>query len=162
MKYLLNSKNNIFKLNAVIAALVMSVTHALAQKNANNENNIAKEREQTKNMIENVTADQKGQLDTANTLGQRLNKNINKKRKELTVDTAIEQVDKVKTDSQMTPVILGQWPTLLSPNDKKLLVNPRPRGMRNDDGSLVYTPDFSRQRLTMGLLNNYHHSRCRP
>lgn len=127
-------------------------------KNSKNvsDNKILIEREQTRLMIENVKADQKAILDYSNTLGQKLNMPLLKKNQKTEVVLLNNSSDKdnSNTDSKMTPVVIGQWPNLLPPSDKKLLVNPRPRGIKNDDGSLVYTPDFSRQRLTLGLLNN--------
>lgn len=127
-------------------------------KNSKNvsDNKILIEREQTRLMIENVKADQKASLDYSNTLGQKLNMPLLKKNQKTEVVLLNNSIDKdnSNTYSKMTPVVIGQWPNLLPPSDKKLLVNPRPRGIKNDDGSLVYTPDFSRQRLTLGLLNN--------
>ena len=131
------------------------------QENKNNnktvpENKIQLERDQTRSMIENVKADQKAVLDYSNSLGQKLNMPLLKRNpnNETVVLNNSNTKDNSNGDSKMTPVVIGQWPDLLPPSDKKLIVNPRPRGVKNDDGSLVYTPDFSRQRLTLGLLNN--------
>ena len=154
MKYTKSQKHDMHSVNLVVFACLLSTGHIFAQNNSNSENKISQEREQTKSMIENVTADQKGSLDLANTLGQRLNKNINKNNKGISIKNSNDNIENTAADSSMSPIVLGQWPVLLPPSDKKLLVNPRPRGIRNDDGTLVYTPDFSRQRLTMGLLNN--------
>ena len=132
-----------------------------SQENKNNtknvpDNKIQLEREQTRSMIENVKADQKATLDYSNSLGQKLNMPLLKKNQkiETVVLNNTSTNSNSNADSKMTPVVIGQWPDLLPPSDKKLIVNPRPRGVKNDDGSLVYTPDFSRQRLTLGLLNN--------
>ena len=112
------------------------------------------ERENTRLMIENVTADQKTALDYSTTLGNKLNV-IKPGKKAKAVVGAQSKTTAESDDSKMSPIALGQWPNILAPSDKKLLVNPRPRGMKNeDDGSLVYTPDFSRQRLTFGVLND--------
>lgn len=127
-----------------------------SNNNKTSENKIQIEREQTRLMIENVKADQKAALDYSNSLGQILNKSLLKRnsKNETVVLNNLNSKENSYSDSNMTPVIMGQWPNLLPPSDKKLLINPRPRGVKNDDGSLVYTPDFSRQRLTLGLLNN--------
>lgn len=147
----------------IFVELMLYDIHLFAQnpqenKNSKNvsDNKILIEREQTRLMIENVKADQKASLDYSNTLGQKLNMPLLKKNQKTEVVLLNNSIDKdnSNTDSKMTPVVIGQWPNLLPPSDKKLLVNPRPRGIKNDDGSLVYTPDFSRQRLTLGLLNN--------
>lgn len=147
----------------IFVELMLYDIHLFAQnpqenKNSKNvsDNKILIEREQTRLMIENVKADQKASLDYSNTLGQKLNMPLLKKNQKIEVVLLNNSIDKdnSNTDSKMTPVVIGQWPNLLPPSDKKLLVNPRPRGIKNDDGSLVYTPDFSRQRLTLGLLNN--------
>ena len=147
----------------IFVELMLYDIHLFAQnpqenKNSKNvsDNKILIEREQTRLMIENVKADQKASLDYSNTLGQKLNMPLLKKNQKTEVVLLNNSSDKdnSNTDSKMTPVVIGQWPNLLPPSDKKLLVNPRPRGIKNDDGSLVYTPDFSRQRLTLGLLNN--------
>lgn len=111
------------------------------------------ERENTRLMIENVTADQKNVLDYSTTLGNTLNV-IKPSKKTKAVAVTDTQPASDASDSKMSPIALGQWPDILAPSDRKLLVNPRPRGMKNDDGSLVYTPDFTRQRLTFGLLND--------
>lgn len=154
MKYFKNKRIYPSKIALTIAALLMGQEYSFAQKNSGTENKINQEREQTKAMIESVSADQRGPLDGANTLGQKLNKDVNKRNRDKVEIKAPESTEKASADSAMSPIVIGQWPNLLPPSDKKLLVNPRPRGIRNDDGSLVYTPDFSRQRLTMGLLNN--------
>lgn len=113
------------------------------------------ERENTRLMIESVTADQKTVLDHSTTLGNTLNVIKSGKKTKPAASTANkDKTDTDANDSKMSPIALGQWPDILVPTDKKLLVNPRPRGMKNDDGSLLYTPDFSRQRLTFGVLNN--------
>lgn len=147
----------------IFVELMLYDIHLFAQnpqenKNSKNvsDNKILIEREQTRLMIENVKADQKASLDYSNTLGQKLNMPLLKKNQKTEVVLLNNSIDKdnSNTDSKMTPVVIGQWTNLLPPSDKKLLVNPRPRGIKNDDGSLVYTPDFSRQRLTLGLLNN--------
>ena len=111
------------------------------------------ERESTRLMIESVTADQKNVLDYSTTLGNTLNV-IKPSKKSKPVAVTENKPSQEAADSKMSPIALGQWPDILAPSDKKLLVNPRPRGIKNEDGSLVYTPDFSRQRLTFGLLNN--------
>ena len=144
--------------------LLLHDAHLFAQNSQENKNNnqtvpdnkIQLEREQTRSMIENVKADQKATLDYSNSLGQKLNMPLLKRnpKNETVVLNNSNTKDNSNDDSKMTPVVIGQWPDLLPPSDKKLIVNPRPRGVKNDDGSLVYTPDFSRQKLTLGLLNN--------
>lgn len=163
-----NSINKKMKTSKIISCLLMGLmlhdTLVFAQNskdsasnnNKTSENKIQIEREQTRLMIENVKADQKAALDYSNSLGQILNKSLLKRnsKNETVVLNNLNSKENSYSDSNMTPVIMGQWPNLLPPSDKKLLINPRPRGVKNDDGSLVYTPDFSRQRLTLGLLNN--------
>jgi len=163
-----NSIKKKMKTSKIISCLLMGLmlhdTLVFAQNskdsasnnNKTSENKIQIEREQTRLMIENVKADQKAALDYSNSLGQILNKSLLKRnsKNETVVINNLNSKENSYSDSNMTPVIMGQWPNLLPPSDKKLLINPRPRGVKNDDGSLVYTPDFSRQRLTLGLLNN--------
>ena len=163
-----NSIKKKMKTSKIISCLLMGLmlhdTLVFAQNskdsasnnNKTSENKIQIEREQTRLMIENVKADQKAALDYSNSLGQILNKSLLKRnsKNETVVLNNLNSKENSYSDSNMTPVIMGQWPNLLPPSDKKLLINPRPRGVKNDDGSLVYTPDFSRQRLTLGLLNN--------
>ena len=157
----MNSKKIIY---CLFVELMLHDAQLFAQNSQENKNNtknvpdnkIQLEREQTRSMIENVKADQKATLDYSNSLGQKLNMPLLKKNQkiETVVLNNTSTNSNSNADSKMTPVVIGQWPDLLPPSDKKLIVNPRPRGVKNDDGSLVYTPDFSRQRLTLGLLNN--------
>ena len=157
----MNSKKIIF---CLFVELMLHDAQLFAQNSQENKNStknvpdnkIQLEREQTRLMIENVKADQKATLDYSNSLGQKLNMPLLKKNQkiETVVLNNTSTNSNSNADSKMTPVVIGQWPDLLPPSDKKLIFNPRPRGVKNDDGSLVYTPDFSRQRLTLGLLNN--------
>ena len=157
----MNSKKIIY---CLFVELMLHDAQLFAQNSQENKNStknvpdnkIQLEREQTRLMIENVKADQKATLDYSNSLGQKLNMPLLKKNQkiETVVLNNTSTNSNSNADSKMTPVVIGQWPDLLPPSDKKLIVNPRPRGVKNDDGSLVYTPDFSRQRLTLGLLNN--------
>lgn len=122
------------------------------QENINQSvNTIGLEREKTKAMIDNVNADKTGRLDNANSLGINL-KSLPLKNNEYKYTDLNTQINN-NNDNYFSPVVMGQWPELKAINDTKKIINPIPRGTLNDDGSHIFTPDFSRQKLTLGLLN---------
>ncbi len=121
---------------------------------------VAKERDATRQMIESVNADKDGVLDNATTLGTTLKSNSLKKNSTVVTETkAAPQLEQQSMEAKQTtgvtsPIVLNQWPQLVNPDNAVGRVSRKRRGQVNQDDSLIYTPDFSRQRLTFGVMIN--------
>jgi len=119
---------------------------------------VAKERDATRQMIENVNSDKAGLLDNAQTLGTTLKSRGPKADQTIKLpadkEPAISQasVEARQTKLITEPIVLNQWPQLVNPDKAVGRVERKRRGQANQDESLVYTPDFSRQRLTFGVM----------
>jgi hypothetical protein len=109
-------------------------------------------------MIENVNSDKAGLLDNAQTLGTTLKSRGPKADQTIKLpadkEPAISQasVQARQTKLITEPIVLNQWPQLVNPDKAVGRVERKRRGQANQDESLVYTPDFSRQRLTFGVM----------
>jgi outer membrane protein len=121
--------------------------------------NVNADREKTRQMIQGVTADQPGELDQALTLGTRLTT----RRQKPPTPSLADMPPAVVTEADATParrpsvpalppIVLNQWPTMLNPDKSVGRISNKRRGLANQDESLVYTPDFSRQLLTFGIM----------
>ena len=121
---------------------------------------VAKERDATRQMIESVNADQDSGWDNAVTLGTTLKNDNAKKKMAVPSSQGIAGQDEPQAlqakQSQINipPIVLNQWPQLVNPDKAVGRVARKRRGQANADDSLTYTPDFSRQRMTFGVMIN--------
>jgi adhesin transport system outer membrane protein len=111
-------------------------------------------RERTRQAIEAVRAEQPGALDDARGLGAHLDTNQTRDRTNLWQNRV--QVQQPSQAPVSTPEGLRyleniQWPEPRHTGQRKVLPRPSSPGSENT-GRLAYTPDFSRQRLTMGFM----------
>jgi outer membrane protein TolC len=126
-------------------------TSVFSQTQTDVQSNIARDRNATRQQIENVQSDKTGPLDNANTLGQTLSPQLVKK-KEQGRTNAQQRADAPMPQGK--PMQNEQWPLLVAPNSQRMVKRPTAQSLEKEDGSPVYTPDFSRQRLTLaGLMN---------
>ena len=120
---------------------------------------VTQNREKTKQMIESVVTDKAGVYDDATTLGV----TMNNKRKNPTPAVAVGDFPVVAIEPANTvtrqpavpvlpPIVLNQWPSLVNPDKAVGRISTKRRGLTNQDESLVYSPDFSRQLLTFGIM----------
>lgn len=111
----------------------------------------------TRQIIEAVEADKPGALDFVNNLNTKLSPKQLKLRKDLwgkrekdnQMLSSSSQLE-LDTLSNQQALIL-QWPNLTAPSEKRLLKRPNNKS-EIDNGKPVFTPDFSRQRLTLASL----------
>ncbi len=128
---------------------------SVAQTNAvNRSEDLRSTRERTRQAIEAVRAEQPGALDDARGLGTHLDANQARHRTNLWQDRA--QVQQSSSFPSSTPEGLRyleniQWPEPRHTGERKVLPRPASPGSEST-GRLAYTPDFSRQRLTMGFM----------
>ena len=120
---------------------------------------VNKNREKTKQMIESVVTDKAGVYDDATTLGV----TMNNKRKNPTPavaagDASVLAIEPANTVTRqpavpvLPAIVLNQWPSLVNPDKAVGRISNKRRGLTNQDESLVYSPDFSRQLLTFGIM----------
>ena len=107
------------------------------------------EREKTRQQIEKVTADQAGALDNAKTLGASLSPALQAKQAQLRQHIESPDVALI-SPSEWQKSAAAAWPALNPPAQRRLLR--RAPKDQPDNGLRVYTPDFSRQTLTMASL----------
>lgn len=112
-------------------------------------------RERTRQAVEQVQADQPGVLDAARTLGAQLTPEQQQARKQLWQQRA----EAAPSPAGAAPASLGsreqavrwQWPSLAQPAQRQMLQRPDPL-QETADMQRAFTPDFSRQRLTLASL----------
>ena len=118
---------------------------------------VQQNREKTRQMIESVVTDQTGEYDEATTLGTVL-KNKGKKDKTPQASPKVNDTEQTTATAPQPvvpippPIVLNQWPTLANPDKAVGRISNKRRGWSNQDESVVYTPDFSRQLLTFGIM----------
>ena len=110
---------------------------------------VKRERARTRENIERVTSDQPGALDNANTLGQMLKPLAKKAGLQQNAATKT-QADKARPASG-APVWDDQLPVITKPGVQRWVRRPAPQD-QGDSKTPTYTPDFSRQRLTLAGL----------
>jgi len=114
----------------------------------------------TRQMIESVQADRPGSLDFVNGLNTKLSPKQIKLRKDLWVqrdkdNQSLSETSQVELDALSSQqAVKLQWPSLSVPSEKRLFKkqNNKPE---IDNGKPVFTPDFSRQRLTLATLSGH-------
>jgi adhesin transport system outer membrane protein len=98
-----------------------------------------------------VQSDKPGLLDNASSFGRTLSPQLIKQQEN--AKNALQQGN-VPSQSVTPQMLNGQWPQLSTPSSQRLVKRPPAQGLEREDGSPVFTPDFSRQRLTLaGLVN---------
>ena len=107
------------------------------------------EREKTRQLIEQVTADQAGALDQVNSLGTSLSPALQAKQALLRQQAESAEATAVST-AEWHKTAAAAWPALNPPSQRRMLR--RAPKDQTDNGLKVYTPDFSRQTLTMASL----------
>ena len=111
------------------------------------------QRERTRQAVEQVQADQPGQYDESRTLGRTLDlrgQNLPLSSSSQSVNSNNLLAPEVK-ESGVRYDQLVQWPNVLPLGERRVIA--RPSGATDlNVGQAVYTPDFSRQRLTLSLL----------
>jgi outer membrane protein TolC len=115
---------------------------------------IQREREATRRQIEDVRADQAGVLDNASTLGRTLPLELLERQSQARTDAAAPNAPLLLDTGEAG--VVDQWPILAAPTKQRLVKRPEPFSVADQtaDGKPVYTPDFTRQRLTLaGLVN---------
>lgn len=160
-----------FALHSFMAALCMaSGTFSLAQQGiqaptaiSNAAQDLPGTRERTRQMIEAVQADQPGPWDQLNTLGTQLTPAQQKQRQQLWREREQAVNDKQKPETSANPsldariqesrqkAIELQWPTLALPAEKRMLKRKAEAALA-DAPRQVFTPDFSRQRMTLASI----------
>lgn len=120
-------------------------------------------RERTRLMIEAVQDDQPGPWDQVNTLGTQLTPAQHKLRQQLWREREQAVNDKQKPEASTNSAVDTrfqtsrqktielQWPTLALPAEKRMLKRKAEAAM-SDATRQVYTPDFSRQRMTLASI----------
>ena len=167
------SKNNFLEFNLISSLKILATTiplllcgSVLGQQGiqANIEKKVDKDlpglKAQTRQMIESVQADQPGSLDFVNGLGTKLSPKQLKLRRDLWTQRNVDN-QSLSSSSQIELGALSsdqavklQWPSLSVPNEKRLLKRPDNKP-EIDNGKPVFTPDFSRQRLTLASLAGF-------
>lgn len=122
---------------------------------------LANTRERTRAAIEKVQVEQPGALDDVRTLGTQLTPSQQKARQEFwALRTQTPATSAALLSIPVAPTALGasseealrwQWPTLASPTAKRMLPRPEP-AQQAKSSRPIFTPDFSRQRLTLASL----------
>lgn len=117
---------------------------------------VLQNREKTRQMVESVVTDQAGDFDNAITLGTTLTPQLKNRQtaqgEPLTTDDPTKAKVRQPTVPIPPPIVLKQWPGLVNPDKAVGRISQKRRGLTNQDESLVYTPDFSRQLLTFGIM----------
>ena len=113
---------------------------------------IERDREATRQQIESVLSDQAGELDNARTLGRTLPAQL-QKNKEWAREEAQKRLENPVTQST-TKGLDQQWPPLRTPDRQRMVKRPATKGLGTEDGGPVFSPDFSRQKLTLAVLVN--------
>ena len=108
------------------------------------------ERERTRDFIEQVTGDREGSMDNSNTLGQSLTPELQAMEIKQ-YKAARSQSDKARA-SNISTALNAQLPELNKPSLQRWARRPAPLQQKSDNKTPVFTPDFSRQRLTMAGL----------
>ena len=124
--------------------------------------NVSQDREKTRLMIEGVNTDKAGAFDNATTFGNSLNFKKNKQiplgllnTGPLLVTEETKMVTRQPSIKVPPPIVLNQWPSFIHPDQAVGRISNKRRGLVNQDDSLVYTPDFSRQLMTFGIMAKY-------
>lgn len=148
-------------LGGILQALAWNA-HAQAQASTPANQNkasatVQQNREKTRQMIESVVTDQTGEYDDATTLGTVLKNHAKKAKGTNASSQANDTAQTTATAPQPAvpippPIVLNQWPTLVNPDKAVGRTGQKRRGWSNQDESVVYTPDFSRQLLTFGIM----------
>jgi protease secretion system outer membrane protein len=114
-------------------------------------------------MIEAVQADQPGPLDQVDTLGTQLTPTQQKHRQQLWREREQATKDPKKPETSTNPSVDSrtqasrqkaielQWPTLALPAEKRMLKRKAEAALA-DAARPIFTPDFSRQRLTLASI----------
>ena len=127
-----------------VAAVCILLVHATATAQ-----NSQLERDKTRQQVEKVTADQAGPLDQVNTLGTSLSPALQAKQVQLRRQSESAQDTDIGT-AEWQKNAAAAWPALNSPTQRRMLRR-APKDQADNDLK-VYTPDFSRQTLTMASL----------
>ncbi len=134
---------------------------ALAQSaavNMTSAESLRSTRERTRETIEAVRADLPGALDDARGLGVNLNSNQASKRSDLwrsralSTDPQAEATDRPELSAERSRYLETiQWPDPRPAGARRVLTRPAALGTQ-EMPRMAYTPDFSRQRLTLGVV----------
>jgi outer membrane protein TolC len=135
--------------------VVMAQTPAV---NRNTDENLRSTRERTRDTIEAVRADLPGELDNARGLGANLNSrqassrsNLWRSRSQSTESPAVASDMPASTTESARYLEAIQWPDPRPAGSKRVLSRPAALGTQ-EMPRMAYTPDFSRQRLTLAVM----------
>lgn len=114
---------------------------------------VAEQREKTRNMVESVTADQVGELDEVVTLGRTLPNGLAEAMKKVSTvnSTASASLQQARPVGSNIDAVIG-LPTVTAPAAQRLLRRPKSPLADESATRTVFTPDFSRQKLTLAEL----------
>ena len=114
---------------------------------------VTDQRERTRNMVESVTADQAGALDDAATLGRTLPPKMVESMKNQSTATVTANLTKasVRPAGSVADAVLG-LPPVTAPSSQRLVRRAKSPLADEQKARPVFTPDFSRQKLTFAEL----------
>lgn len=117
------------------------------------DNAVLDQRERTRNMVESVTADQPGALDDASSLGRTLPAQMSESMKDLSAKRPVpgEAKQPARPAGAMAEAVMG-LPAITAPSAQRLLRRAKSPLGENNATRPVFTPDFSRQKLTLAEL----------
>lgn len=143
-------KKNNYWVGQIVGVCISLPLMAHAQKNDGS--TVAEQRERTRGIVEAVTADQPGALDEVSTLGRTLPSQVAQSMSQKSVQkesSAVKQPSK-PAGSDLN-VALG-LPSVKAPEAQRLLRRSKSSLASDSNARPVFTPDFSRQKLTLSQL----------
>jgi len=111
---------------------------------------VSAQRERTRLAVESVTADQAGYLDDATTLGRTLPAQTASRLNHVTVTSNLDQ-ERVRPAGSAVNAVMG-LPTAVMPSSQRLLRREKSSLLDDPTARTIFTPDFSRQKLTLAEL----------
>lgn len=111
---------------------------------------VSAQRERTRLAVESVTADQAGYLDDATTLGRTLPAQTASRLNHVTVTSNLDQ-ERVRPAGNAVNAVMG-LPTAVMPSSQRLLRREKSSLLDDPTARTIFTPDFSRQKLTLAEL----------
>jgi adhesin transport system outer membrane protein len=140
-----------FSLSHVLSACLSLPMTVSAQSVSDNA--VLDQRERTRNMVESVTADQPGGLDDASSLGRTLPAQMSESMRDLSAKRPVpgEAKQPARPAGAVAEAVMG-LPAITAPSAQRLLRRAKSPLAENNATRPVFTPDFSRQKLTLAEL----------
>lgn len=111
---------------------------------------VSTQRERTRLIVESVTADQAGYLDDATTLGRTLPAQTASRLNHVTATSNLDK-ERARPAGSSVNAVMG-LPTAVMPSSQRLLRREKSSLLDDPTARTIFTPDFSRQKLTLAEL----------